>query len=120
MPTSFTRLVVSVADLERALDFYHRLLGLPVRRSPGFAILEADAGVEVFLHERPVRTSDLSVAACFRVDDVDERVAAWSDRAGVVVDHPADQPWGERMAVVRDPDGHLVCLIGAPRVGEAR
>lgn len=21
------------------------------------------------------------------------------------------QPWGERMAVVRDPDGHLVCLV---------
>jgi lactoylglutathione lyase len=34
--------------------------------------------------------------------------------AGVpVVAEPADQPWGERVASVRDPDGYTV-HIGAP------
>jgi uncharacterized glyoxalase superfamily protein PhnB len=29
----------------------------------------------------------------------------------LVVDPPADQPWGERQAVLTDPDGHVVCLV---------
>jgi uncharacterized glyoxalase superfamily protein PhnB len=28
-----------------------------------------------------------------------------------VIDAPADQPWGERQAVLTDPDGHVVCLV---------
>lgn len=121
MSATFTRLVVSVTDLERALGFYHQLLDLPATRIPGFAFLETSTGVEVMLHERPAEPSDRSVAGSFRVHDVDGVVAAWAARSGVVVDEAADQPWGERMAVVRDPDGHLVCLIGAdPVVGPCR
>lgn len=26
---------------------------------------------------------------------------------------PADQPWGERQAVLTDPDGHVRCLVAA-------
>lgn len=110
-PTTFTRLVVSVTDLDRALGFYHHLLGLPASRSRGFAFLKAGPGIEVYLHQRPAEPSDLSVSASFSVTDLDERVATWAEQGGVVVDQPTDQPWGERMAVVRDADGHLVCLI---------
>jgi predicted enzyme related to lactoylglutathione lyase len=117
MSTTFARLVVSVTDLDLALGFYHQLLGLPATRVPGFAFLDGGAGVEVMLHQRPAEPSDRSVAGSFRVADVDGCVAAWVARGGVVVDGPSGQPWGERMAVVRDPDGHLVCLIGAEPVG---
>jgi predicted enzyme related to lactoylglutathione lyase len=121
MSATFTRLVVSVTDLERGLEFYHQLLGLSATRIPGFAFLDAGTGVEVMLHQRPAEPSDRSVAGSFRVADVDGRVAAWVARGGVVVDEVADQPWGERMAVVRDTDGHLVCLIEAePRGGSHR
>jgi lactoylglutathione lyase len=30
-----------------------------------------------------------------------------------VVAEPADQPWGERVGSVADPDGYVICL-GAP------
>jgi catechol 2,3-dioxygenase-like lactoylglutathione lyase family enzyme len=115
-PTTFARLVVSVADLDRALDFYHRQLGLPATHLVGHAFLEAGPGVEVYLHQRPAEPSDLAVAGSFRVSHLDRRVRAWAAHGGVVVDEPVDQPWGERMAVVRDPDGHLVCLIAAEPV----
>ena len=42
---------------------------------------------------------------------VDALVTGWAEHGGAGVDAPADQAWGERMAMVRDPDGHLVCLV---------
>jgi catechol 2,3-dioxygenase-like lactoylglutathione lyase family enzyme len=105
------RVIVSVADLERALRLYRDVLGLEGQAGGGFARL-ALGEVELLLHERESVPSDLSVAAGILVADVDATVAAWVAAGGSVVDEPADQPWGERMAVVRDADGHLVCLVG--------
>ena len=48
---------------------------------------------------------------CVYVDDVDATTAALA-AAGVPVLHPpADQPWGERLAYVADPDGTPVMLV---------
>ncbi|MEV0716015.1 VOC family protein [Asanoa sp. NPDC050611] len=111
--THLSRVVVSTASLPRALSFYGDLLGLPsVPAGPGLATLDA-GGTSVLLHERPSVPSDTAVAASFVVVDLDALVARWQAAGGAVVDQPATQPWGERMAVVRDPDGHLVCLVDA-------
>ena len=68
-------------------------------------------GAELLLHERPSAPSDTSVAASFGVAGLDDVCRRWEATGGVVVDQPATQPWGERMAVVRDADRHLVCLV---------
>jgi lactoylglutathione lyase len=48
------------------------------------------------------------------VDDVDRTVADLRAAAGAaVVREPADMPWGERLAWVRDPEGNLVSLANA-------
>jgi lactoylglutathione lyase len=44
------------------------------------------------------------------VDDVDATVAALGSAGARVVREPADMPWGERLAWVRDPEGNLVTL----------
>ena len=44
------------------------------------------------------------------VDDVDETVAAARTAGVPVLLEPADQPWGERIAWIADPDGNLVML----------
>jgi predicted enzyme related to lactoylglutathione lyase len=114
MTTRLSRIVVSTGSLPRSLTFYGDLLGLPAAASgAGVATLSAGDGVSVLLHERPTAPSDTSVAASFVVAGLDDVVARWSAGGGAVVDMPAAQPWGERMAVVRDPDGHLVCLVDA-------
>lgn len=46
-------------------------------------------------------------------DDVDAAVAELQEAGVRVIAEPADQPWGERVASVADPDGYLV-HIGAP------
>lgn len=108
---SLVRVVVSVTDLERALEFYRDLLGLPATVVPGFATLPLGDGTDVFLHERPSAPSDSGVAPSFGVGDLDDLCSRWAAAGGTIVDPPASQPWGERMAVVRDADGHLVCLV---------
>lgn len=111
MSTMLARLIVSVADLDRALEFYQGVLCLPATRGPGVAFLDSGFGIAVMLHEREAVPSDRSVVGAFRVAGVDEHVAAWVALGGLVVDQPANRTWGERMAVVRDADGHLVCLL---------
>lgn len=111
MSAALTRVVISVRALEPALTFYRDLLGLPARLTPGFAMLTAGNGVEVFLHERESQASDLSVAATFTVPGLDALCEAWAAQGGEVIDAPETRPWGDRMAVVRDADGHLVCLV---------
>lgn len=105
------RIVVSISELDRALEFYRDLLGLRASAADGRATLSTGAEpVELLLHERDSVPSDRAVALSFRVRELDAVCSRWAAGGGVVVDAPADQPWGERMAVVRDPDGHLVCL----------
>ncbi|AYG04619.1 glyoxalase [Gryllotalpicola protaetiae] len=108
--TRLQRVVISVSDLDRAVSFYRDLLGLPGTVGDGKAILSGARNVELLLHERETVPSDLSVALSFGVGELETVCSAWLAAGGIVVDAPADQPWGERMAVVRDPDGHLVCL----------
>jgi predicted enzyme related to lactoylglutathione lyase len=113
-PPALRRIVVSVAQLPSALGFYRDVLGLQGEDDAGFARLTTGIDEwELLLHERPSAPSDASVAVSFAVPDLDATCRSWAERGGVVVDQPADQPWGERMAVVRDPDGHLVCLVAA-------
>lgn len=112
--TTLRRLIVSTSDLAASRVFYGDLLGLRVAYgAPPLVALAADDGTEVLLHERPTTPSDTATSISFGVDDVDRVVAAWRALGGAVIDEPAEQPWGEYQAVVRDADGHVVCLVGA-------
>ncbi|MDQ3640891.1 MAG: VOC family protein [Actinomycetota bacterium] len=44
------------------------------------------------------------------VDDVDTALATLTAHGAPVVAAPTNQPWGERVAQTRDPDGNLVYL----------
>jgi len=116
-PTStpaLARIIVSTSDLERAVAFYAELVGLELtRRSDPFAWLHTADGVELMLHERDTTPSRASVSVGLVIAELDATVARWQAAGGEVIDPPVDQPWGERMAVVTDPDGHVVCLSQA-------
>ncbi len=45
---------------------------------------------------------------CVYTDDVDTAAAELAASGFEQVRPPTDEPWGERMAYFRDPDGHLV------------
>jgi lactoylglutathione lyase len=113
-------------DLPRALAFYRDLLGFsetmrfPDEGEPEFIALELD-GSEVALgraadplHGKPLRpVSGHRFELCVYTDDVDAAVVGLRDAGVPVLVEPADQPWGERLAYVEDPDGNPV-MITAP------
>lgn len=107
------RIIVSVAELERALAFYRDALGCVEKHRAGEAVMLAvgAGGLELLLHERPPTPGLAGVAAGLVVDDVDAATAAAERAGGTVVEEPADQPWGERQSVLLDPDGHVLCLV---------
>ena len=111
-PPSLVRTVVSVNDLAQALGLYVDVLGLSLEHSSDdLATLGTGGGIGVMLHERETPEPGHAVSLTFAVEALDEVVAAWREAGGAIVDEPARQPWGEVMSVVRDHDGHVVCLL---------
>ena len=111
------RVIVSVADLGPALGLYRDALGFVEKyRNDEIVVLGLPEGdLELMLHRRSPTAGPAGVAASYRVDDVDE-VATAAEKAGArVFDAPADQPWGERQAVLSDIDGHVFCLVAPIR-----
>lgn len=121
--------IIYTEDLPAALTFYCDLLGFSVsyRFPPGDATefvalgfpggglaLAATVDGQVGAHGRPVHArAGHQFELCVYTDDVDSAVAELRRRGVAVLAEPADQPWGERMAYVADPDGHPV-MITAP------
>jgi len=107
------RIIVSVAELDRALALYRDALGfVEESRTDEVAMLGVPGGeLQLLLHRRPPTPGMFGVTASFAVDDVDASAAAAARAGAAVVDAPADQPWGERQAVLTDPDGHVLCLV---------
>jgi catechol 2,3-dioxygenase-like lactoylglutathione lyase family enzyme len=109
---ALARIVVSVASLEKALPFYEGVLDLRrIQESPGIVGLSLARGIELILHERTPTPGEAGVAPTFRVANVDAAVKAALAAGATVADAPADQPWGERQAVLNDVDGHVVCIV---------
>jgi uncharacterized glyoxalase superfamily protein PhnB len=109
------RVVVSVADLGPALGLYRDVLGFSEKyRGDEIVMLGAPFGdLELLLHQRPPTPGRAGVTVSYLVDDVDTVTAAAAKAGASVIDEPADQPWGERQAVLTDPDGHVFCLVAA-------
>ncbi|WP_067508192.1 VOC family protein [Actinoplanes sp. TFC3] len=109
------RIVVSVADRERALILYRDALGLTEKYTAGevVALTIPGSDTELLLHERPPTPGLAGVAVSFLVSDVDVSTAAAEKAGARIIDAPDDQPWGERQSVFTDPDGHVICLVSA-------
>jgi lactoylglutathione lyase len=110
--------MLSAEDFTASVSFYTALGGQESFRfpetDPVFVTLtfgDSELGIGAMggapIHGRPQRpASGHRIELCLYVDDVDATVAA----ADKVVVEPVDQPWGERIAYIEDPDGNLVML----------
>ena len=115
-------IVLIVGDLDRALHFYTRVLGLRLgHRSGDYAQLDT-GGTRLALYTRSAMAETLSIPLAvptanapgfeigFKVADVDAAFSELIARGAPAVVSPTDRFWGQRTAYVRDPDGHLVEL----------
>jgi lactoylglutathione lyase len=107
--------ILTVRDLPAVLAFYTGLLGFQeTYRFP-------DEGAAQFVTVKLGR-SELGLGAgqaepaasfslCVYADDCDVAVAKLRAAGTPVIEEPADQPWGERMARVTDPAGNEVVIV---------
>lgn len=110
--------IVSTPDVERSLGFYRDLLGgdvfyqFPEDGSPGYVALSVGE-LKLGIGLSPGAEADAPgqrISLWMYVDDCDAAVEHLR-RGGVrVVEEPQDQPWGERMARVLDPDGNEIIV----------
>ena len=110
-------------DVDRAVEFYERLLGQQAERpAPVFAAFRGPSGTLAIGHTRTVPVEGFGashdgVLVEFQeegpeaVDAVHERVSGQAE----VVQPPTDMPWGNRSLLLRDPDGVLVNVYAALR-----
>jgi lactoylglutathione lyase len=124
VPFKSTFPILYTENLPRAVAFYRDLLGFaetyrfPAEGEPEFVGLELDEGSIALscisastepLHGRPLRpVAGHRFELCVYSDDVDAAVAQLRAADVPVLMEPADQPWGERLAYVQDPDGNPV------------
>ncbi len=107
-------LVIRVADLSRARQFYEAI-GLDFREEQhggGPVHLACELGGTVFEIYPAKSIEDVTsrTRIGFRVTDMNALAAAAISQGGSVATPTQESPWGRRM-VLRDPDGHSVELL---------
>ncbi len=114
----FEGLSLTVADLERSLEFYRDKLKLEVIYAslPEFAMVRAGVGT-IGLLSLEAASKEGAAASTeeqrrglhieFSTDDLDGLYATLQARGVEFAEPPHDEPW-ERSMTARDPDGHSV------------
>lgn len=114
MSISLVGLTLHVADVERSLSFYKRLPDASVVfHLPGkFALLRVGSGRLGLLQDQQRRFH-------IEIDCQDlDGICAQLKESGIQPEGPTTRAWGERDALVLDPDGNLV-EFGQARSAEA-
>jgi lactoylglutathione lyase len=122
----FTQLfpILTTPDLDRALRFYRDLLGGVVTYTfpgpdgaPGYVGLELGPSHLGIGRDPTAAAADRrAVSLWVYAEDCDAAVARLRAGGVPILEEPAEQPWGERVARVCDPDGNVV-IVGARSAG---
>jgi lactoylglutathione lyase len=112
--------IISTPDLERALGFYRDLLEgraeyqFPPEGEPefvGLAIGSSQIGLARDPDaERAGRAQRRRFSLWVYAESCDAAVERLRAGGAEITEEPADQPWGERVARVVDPDGNEVII----------
>jgi lactoylglutathione lyase len=118
--------ILDCADLPASLRFYRDLLGFavtyrfPADGEPEFLALTLLDGSSIGLAASTSTSGNIkglgpsrprsghAFELCLYADDTDEALAVLRAAGVPVLVEPADQPWGERLGYVCDPDGNRV------------
>lgn len=122
MKVKFLSAVIFVRDIQVSREFYENLLGQKVTMDhgvnvgyeAGFALWQSVHAREIIFGAKaetaPVALGQRNFELYFETEDLDAALALLT-QTGVQFVHPLfEQPWGQRVFRVYDPDGHLVEL----------
>jgi catechol 2,3-dioxygenase-like lactoylglutathione lyase family enzyme len=124
MDIKFEGSVIFVKDVKASRRFYEDLLGQKVEDDfgrfvgyeGGFGIWEADFAHQL-IYDEPLEESGplgkRNLELYFETEDIEEAWDRFSETAVKLVHPMIEQPWGQRVFRLYDPDGHIV-EIGEP------
>ena len=96
----------SMDFLEKAFGFARGVILADEERQTRYAEMRHGNAVVILVRKGDVATATGGAAALYTyVDDVDDALTR-ARKAGAGVDEAEDKPWGDRVAVVTDPDGY--------------
>jgi catechol 2,3-dioxygenase-like lactoylglutathione lyase family enzyme len=101
-------------SLATATAFYSRVLGLRVVMDHGWIVTLADpqrpeVQLSIMTHDA---TAPVVPIASIQVDDIDASYRAARAAGAEIVHELTEEAWGVRRFFVRDPDGHVVNVLG--------
>jgi catechol 2,3-dioxygenase-like lactoylglutathione lyase family enzyme len=116
------RVYLEVDDLQESQDFYCNYLGLMLVRRDElgehcFALLQAQDWELLVSEQRSGRRRrkreelGAGVVLGVEVEDVDRTCRELALRSVRIALEPHATPWGERCALISDPDGYRIMLI---------
>ncbi|WP_182065980.1 VOC family protein [Curtobacterium sp. ME12] len=120
---SFASVRIITDDLEGMVAFYERITRQPAERpapvfaqfsGPGRTLAIASTATVAMLGGALTPATNRTVLVEFEVADVDGEFAELQLSSDDVVLEPTTMPWGNRSALVRDPDGNVVNLFSRP------
>ena len=122
--SSIMQILVPVSDVDRAADFYEKVLGLHLLfKYPGNAFFDAD-GVRIYLAKPTEADFDGRASIYFRVDDVTGALERLEAKGAPVRIRPTiahrDPEYDLWLAFVQDPDGNNIGLMRAAPKGLER
>ncbi|HWG97957.1 MAG TPA: glyoxalase superfamily protein [Pilimelia sp.] len=117
--------ILSTPDISRALSFYRDLLGgsvtyqFPPDGEPAYVGVQLGRShLGIGQQDEPGVLGNDRITLWVYADDCDAGLDRLRAGGVPVIQEPMNQPWGERMATVVDPDGNRV-IIASRSPGEA-
>lgn len=105
-------ITLTVANLDRAVSFYGKILGLPQKYAfndyAGFDCGGIEIGLKTWGDMERPRQGEPGLD--FLVDDIDFCYATMKKQGVHFISEPAETKWGGRCAVFTDPDGNRLQL----------
>jgi uncharacterized glyoxalase superfamily protein PhnB len=96
----------SIEFLGRAFGFTPGVVLTDPEGQPRYAEMHHGSSVVMLIRRGDIATATLGTSSLYTyVDDVDRQIAL-AREAGAGVGDAEDKPWGDRIAVVTDPDGY--------------
>ncbi|OFW81460.1 MAG: glyoxalase [Alicyclobacillus sp. RIFOXYA1_FULL_53_8] len=118
---NFASVRIITDDLDRLVEFYEKVTGVSATRpAPVFAEIVLPSCTLAIGHSQTVQlfgagsaraADNHTVIIEFRVDDVDVEYTRLKSHVDEWVQEPTMMPWGNRSALLRDPDGNLVNIF---------
>jgi predicted enzyme related to lactoylglutathione lyase len=111
---------IFVKNIAASRQFYEELLQQPVQMDNGphvsfdtFSIWHLDHANKSIFGKRPAGAGQLganNLELCFETDELDQ-VCNRASEGGAEIIHPVvEQPWGQQVFRMYDPDGHIVSV----------